>query len=257
MKNVKYNYSGKFTSIDDQWIHLTRILPDYELIFVSEGSVHISNQDIDLILEPGDYAIFEPGKLQSGIDRSFCTMYWLHFEATHNHTFPMHGSLKSLERLIVFMKQLQGAELHYGKTEQLDAFVGVILGEIMMQDNLGDNKNETQRNDLIIREVLEFVRLNISGDIKVRQIAHYFGYNEKYISEMIKVATGSSLKQYITTLRLELACSLLLETNLSVKDIAAKVGYNSDQNFMRQFKKAIDVSPTEYRSATQTFKVID
>lgn len=257
MNNVKYNYSGKFTSIDDQWIHLTRVLPDYELIFVSEGSVHISNQDVDLILKPGDYAIFEPGKLQSGIAKSFCTMYWLHFEASHDETFPMHGSLKSLDRLIVLMKQLQGAELHYGKTEQLNDFVRVILGEICMQEDLNERQGETQRNDLVIREVLEFVRLNISGDIKVRQIAHYFGYNEKYISEMIKIATGLSLKQYITTLRLELACSLLLETNLSVKDIAAKVGYNSDQNFMRQFKKVIDVSPTEYRSATQTFKVIE
>ena len=56
-----------------------------------------------------------------------------------------------------------------------------------------------------------------------------------------------SPKQYIDTLRLDLACELLNETNYTVNEIAIKVGYKSYISFVNSFKKKYGILPTVYR----------
>lgn len=52
---------------------------------------------------------------------------------------------------------------------------------------------------------------------------------------------------YLNSYRIQQACQLLRETELSAKDVAAQCGFNSQQNFFRVFKKWTHVTPKQYR----------
>ena len=58
--------------------------------------------------------------------------------------------------------------------------------------------------------------------------------------------------QYLRKLRMERALELLETSLLSIKEIAAKVGYNDSSHFMREFKKSYGSTPSQYRAAYLT-----
>jgi len=57
----------------------------------------------------------------------------------------------------------------------------------------------------------------------------------------------SSPSVYLTSVRLEKACYFLLESNMSIAEIAGAVGYNNPLYFSRIFKKYYGVSPSNYK----------
>jgi AraC family transcriptional regulator len=69
-----------------------------------------------------------------------------------------------------------------------------------------------------------------------------------YFSRVFRAATGTSPGRFLTTIRLSRAKSLLLETSLSVTEIAYNVGYNSLGTFTTRFTRSVGVSPTRFRT---------
>ncbi|GAA4620145.1 AraC family transcriptional regulator [Actinoallomurus vinaceus] len=69
-----------------------------------------------------------------------------------------------------------------------------------------------------------------------------------YFSRVFRSVTGTSPGRFLSTIRLSRAKSLLLETSLSVTEIAYKVGYNSLGTFTTRFTRSVGVSPTRFRA---------
>ena len=61
--------------------------------------------------------------------------------------------------------------------------------------------------------------------------------------------TGMLPKQYIEELKIRLAAALLLDSRLTVTEIAARFGYLDPYHFSRRFKQRVGVSPEKYRNA--------
>lgn len=79
------------------------------------------------------------------------------------------------------------------------------------------------------------------------KIANEFTMSPSYMTRYFKDQTGYSLIEYLDQLRMKKAKELLRQTNLTVKDIAGKVGYTDVNNFNRKFKKKESITPTEYK----------
>jgi len=78
-----------------------------------------------------------------------------------------------------------------------------------------------------------------------------FNLNENYVSRLIKVSYGENLSVIMERLRIEKACSLLINTNDKSEDIAELVGYSSESSFRRAFKKIMGMTPVEYRKSVR------
>ena len=78
-------------------------------------------------------------------------------------------------------------------------------------------------------------------------LADEFHYSPEYASRLIKQITGQTFIQLLTTVRLENAEQLLRDTAMPVSDIAAAVGYESSEHFIRTFRKHVGLTPSEYR----------
>ncbi len=109
-----------------------------------------------------------------------------------------------------------------------------------------DTPTFTHKADVQRFALLQYIQENFD-DISLDKMAEKFHYTPEYTSRLIKSTTGKSYTQIVTQIRMEKAQVLLLDTNLSIADIAEQVGYESPENFIRVFKKNLHMTPTEYR----------
>jgi len=96
---------------------------------------------------------------------------------------------------------------------------------------------------------ISFLQANLHRAITVADIAQSVELSTSRFSGLFKTEVGVSPFQYLKNARLERARKLLETTLLNIKVVAAEVGYNDCSHFMREFKKAYDSTPTEYRDA--------
>lgn len=103
-------------------------------------------------------------------------------------------------------------------------------------------------NQKVISEIAEYLNEHIEQDISLDQCARYFNYNPNYLSRMFKKLFGKTYTEYMIDKKLERCKELLSETDLSINEISARLGYNSPQNFIRVFKKYTLMTPGQYRN---------
>ena len=73
-------------------------------------------------------------------------------------------------------------------------------------------------------------------------------YSHTRFCALFKQYFGKSFKDYISELRINYACAMLISTDSSILDIALAVGYSSASHFIKRFKEETGVSPRVYRS---------
>lgn len=89
---------------------------------------------------------------------------------------------------------------------------------------------------------------NLSNtELDVNMVAKLMYMSRASLYNKMKVIIGTGVNEYITKQRIELAQKLLIETNLSVREVSEKTGFLHQRNFSVIFKKVTGVSPTEYR----------
>ena len=79
-------------------------------------------------------------------------------------------------------------------------------------------------------------------------LASHFNYENGYMCKMIKEFTGSNFGDLITELKLLEAKELLSGTDMPIESVAEISGYNSPAYFASAFKKAIGMTPRQYRN---------
>lgn len=99
-----------------------------------------------------------------------------------------------------------------------------------------------------IMNVVDYLKDNYSNpDLSIVSVADYIGINPSYLSRSFKKAIGIGLADYLHKLRIKKATQLLQDNNLSISEIAIKVGYNNTLTMNRAFKKFEGVSPSQRR----------
>lgn len=88
-------------------------------------------------------------------------------------------------------------------------------------------------------------------DPTLRKMAKQAGLSIWYLPRLFKRNTGISFGEYLRKLRLQKAEKLLQDTTLSIKEIAAAVGYKHVSDFDHHFKSMYGMCPGEYRRSRQ------
>ena len=95
---------------------------------------------------------------------------------------------------------------------------------------------------------IHYIRANLHTKITVDKLTELLGISQPYLYSIFKKDTGLSPKQYIDELRFEKAKRLLLESNLSITQVALSVGFPDVLSFSKFFTAKESLSPTKYRS---------
>lgn len=101
----------------------------------------------------------------------------------------------------------------------------------------------------LINDIIEYISNNYSkSTLSNSEIADEFGYHQYYLSNIMKSATGYTLKTYIIRYRIQMAKTLLLTTKQDINTIAWKCGFNSVPLFIKTFKEHTGSTPKKYRN---------
>lgn len=88
-------------------------------------------------------------------------------------------------------------------------------------------------------------------NISIREISKKLCLSQVQIINMFKKTFNVTPYQYFTQKRIELAASMLLSSNMSVKEISETLNYTDQPYFTKSFKKIVGCSPSEYRKANR------
>jgi two-component system, response regulator YesN len=84
-------------------------------------------------------------------------------------------------------------------------------------------------------------------ELNVRSLAREFGMSTEHLCRVLKRQTGVTFVDLLRRTRIDAARRLLMTTTLSMKEIAARVGFSSASRFAHDFRKVCGVAPSVYR----------
>ena len=105
-----------------------------------------------------------------------------------------------------------------------------------------------QEDERPIRLAKQFIQDHYMETITLADVAEHVAYTPSYLSTLFKQSVGMSFSDYLLDLRIQKAKELLKETDQTIYEISAAVGYPNAKYFRKLFKTATGVRPSEYRA---------
>lgn len=124
----------------------------------------------------------------------------------------------------------------------------VLLLEKIINNNIYNINNQNTYN-FHVKKAIDYIYQNYAETINLKSISSYLEINSSYFSYIFKKETGKTFVEMLNEVRIEKSKELLLETNLSVLEIALAVGFNNQSYYNIVFKKLNNLTPLEYRNS--------
>lgn len=97
-------------------------------------------------------------------------------------------------------------------------------------------------------DILSYLELHYAEPITLEILSEHLQYSPTYVSKLFKRLFGSSFIGYLTALRLRHAQTLLLQTDLKIKDISVQTGFGTAAYFTSIFRRETGMTPSQFRS---------
>lgn len=100
---------------------------------------------------------------------------------------------------------------------------------------------------VLARKACRYIETHYTEKINLGKLAKDLAVSSCYLSTLIRQETGMTYTDIVLRKRMELAKTLLADTDLTVMAVAERVGYNEYSHFFHLFRKYTDFSPSQYR----------
>ena len=98
----------------------------------------------------------------------------------------------------------------------------------------------------------QFVQSHIEEPVRLAQVAGHVHVSPFHFCKLFKRATGMTLTEYVSRVRVEKAKSLLVDPSLRISEVVFAAGFGSIPRFNSVFKRYVGMPPTEYRATLRT-----
>jgi len=109
-------------------------------------------------------------------------------------------------------------------------------------------KSAEEPSSYLIKKALQVMHAKFTEDLHLNQIADELFVTSNYLSRLFRQETGKSFSDYLSELRIEKACELLVSSTLKIYQIGEAVGYPNPRYFSEWFQKQMGMSPGDYRA---------
>ncbi len=132
--------------------------------------------------------------------------------------------------------------------ESIKGYLYSFFIEVMRLNEERERKNSKKPLNRYVREAIEYVKSNYSEDLHVADVAESCGLSESHFRRLFEETMHMKPADYVNLIRVESACELLRQTDLSVEQISSRVGYPIPSTFNRNFKSITGMTPVKYRA---------
>lgn len=223
----------------------------YELTYVDRGQLHNLVHGQDIVLGQQDFMIFDSNDWHTQYaDQpvSFLTVsFWAEDSALStitNQRFPMRPQFKS-----IFKKILTQSEEDAYSREYMESLMKILLIELL-QDTPAESTPQyptaSHWENEIVDRAMQLISQNLHRKLSLEELAELVHVSVPYLYKLFQVHLGTSPGKYIAKIRIEECKILLRDGQLSMGQIATRMGFSSQQQFSRQFSAICGISPTQY-----------
>jgi AraC-like DNA-binding protein len=234
------------------------------LIFCTKGKGWLAMDGRRVAVGAGEVLIIPPNKAHSyhADEKDPWSIHWAHFSGTsaasyasmlptHEHVLTVTDSdSQDIAKMFRECYRLMSG----GLTEKTLLLVSHItrhaLGVLFFQSSrsLRGGSRATAHD---LTKSIEFMRANVARSLSLQQLSRHAGLSPARFSSLFRDQTGSSPVEHHIRLRMQAACHYLDTTALSIKEVAAKLGYDDPYYFSRLFQKILGCSPLAYRRSVK------
>lgn len=231
---------------------------EFILIYCTEGQGKLTIAGKQILVLPNRYYIIPKATAHKygADDLNPWSIYWMHFDGLIAQSlFDRYHSDPGKYEIVPFDSS---------RIDQLNQIFHILSSDYVMPRleyanimglnfltsfiylDIGRSLQVNGRNDLV-DDIIDYLSNNLDKTLKSDDIAKEFNYSSSYLFNLFKKRTGYSLIHFFNLKKSQRACEYLNYTDLSVKEISFKMGFEDPLYFSRLFKKYIGVSPKAYK----------
>lgn len=237
-----------------------RVLQEYQIVYITEGEGTFQSASVPetkithgtmFLLFPGEWHTYKPDP------KIGWSQMWIGFKGVNMEMRTANGFLSKNSPIFnvgvhedvikLFMEAITVAEQERAHYQiMLAGIVNHLLGVMYTYDrNEYFNKNEEMVNR--INKARMIMLDKIESTVTIQEIAQELGMSYSSFRKQFKEYTGLSPASYFQDIKLQRAVELLRYTNMTIKEIAYLLNFESPDYFSTQFKKKMGKRPRDIR----------
>jgi AraC-like DNA-binding protein len=244
---------------------------EFELFLEEEGTIFLDGSLIPIIA--GDIIFKKPGQITYGIapHRSLIVFFNIRVDYDNKNQCDVSNDKRRLELYSIPVldkipavshpepaeayKQLfytilnEYANASYASALLLKSYLLQLIYNIYFWNTELSNKTVTPHSPYYttIKKVIKYIHHNYASKIDLRTLSSLANLSPNYFHKVFTQIMNTTPGEYILNVRLNKAKEFLLQTNLTIQQVADSCGFENSSYFSEVFKKANNLSPRDFR----------
>ncbi len=141
--------------------------------------------------------------------------------------------------------EMQHRSAHYRECVRGMAYA--LLFEIARFNDMGEGQSAGKSVSLQLGSAIEYVDKNYPNNFKISDLANECHMSETHFRRIFQEKMNMTPVEYVNFVRVRKACELIDKTDISMEDVAEKVGFVTPSTFNRNFRRIIGTSPYQWK----------
>jgi AraC-like DNA-binding protein len=234
-----------------------RVLPEFQIVYISEGEGCFSTALKQYPVKAGSLLLILPGMQHSykPVYETGWHEYWVGFTGEFFLSLLEKGILSPdcvffetgmRDCIALIFNQIFDEVRSQKPLYQFKVCAAIfsLISEVVSYERRKEQPSYHQR---VVERAKCIMESNIFGIINVEGIALKTGMSASGLNKIFKIYTSMTLYQYYIQIKIHKAKELLEHADLSVKEIAARLGFDDQYYFSRLFKNKTGIAPSKWR----------
>mgnify|MGYP005754516239 CR=1 FL=1 len=224
------------------------------LLYVHTGKCAAQYEGRSYTMQPGEALFIDCHRPHEYRAVELSEIYWVHFNGNvsrglFEEIYSRYGAVVSPRNTGLFLSRilpiLSGFQNRIPVAEpNVSCRIHCLLADLLTASFEGANG----AGRTPVQTAMEYIEENFKEDLALEKIAALVSLSPYHFSRMFKQETGFSPHEYVLTVRIDAAKTLLKTTGLSIKEITYAAGFHSEAHFVSTFKKRTRLTPTAFRN---------
>ena len=240
-----------------------------EIIWIQKGELYLKIQEKSYIGKAGDIIYINPKELHGMHSQTpDCTYLafifpfsWFQFaqmdEATEMYLNPLaEGNAQVITQLpssvsertgIIFQEIYDNYLSSSGNWLMIKANL-LLFYACLFQNNLIFYRHQEDSAQMcLLLDIARYMQTHYKEKLSLKELGQIFHMSPKYFSVFFQKHFSSNLTEYLTSIRIEYAKKMLLESDSDMELISQQTGFSSSSYFIRMFRRSLGMTPGQYR----------